>query len=413
MIIKLKWFILPIIVSGFFMLNCSRDFSTTMTPSFRSVTSVEKQLLNESEKFGFKLLKEIQSSEPDTNIFISPLSISIALGMTFNGAAGETADAIKNTVGFDGMSKSDINESYASLIALLTEVDPQTRFQIANSIWYRLGFAVEQDFIDINQNYFDAVVSGLDFASPSAVETINSWVNDKTFGNIDKIIDQINRDTVMFLINAMYFNGTWKFEFDKNLTRSDHFYKTDGSKTNCKMMKQQNDFAYYSTSDYQVIDLPYGNGQFRMTVILPEQNKSLYEFITNLNSQTLADITAGLSKAKGTLYLPKFKIGYEKNLNDVLKSLGMTVAFTAAADFSNINKEETLLISQVKHKAYVDVNEEGTEASAVTVVEIGRTSAGGEDPGFIMRVDRPFLFMIRENHSQSILFTGKIVNPGE
>ena len=399
-----------LLVASLFLLQCTRDFSVPpVKGTVRELTPLEKQVVESDNIFGLKLFQEIIKIEPDKNVFISPLSVAMALGMTYNGAAGSTEEAMRNTLEFGDMSFQEINESFKSLIALLTQLDPKVRFQIANSIWYRLGFPVEQDFIDLNKTFFDAEVRPLDFSLPGAPGVINDWVDENTNGKIKEIIDQIDPLTMMFLINAIYFKGTWTFEFDKTLTADDFFTKPDGSQVSCKMMKQENDFQYFETDDFQAVDLPYGDGQFRMTIFLPKPQKSICSFITEFSSENWMQWIGRFSKAAGSVYLPKFELEYEISLNDVLTALGMGIAFTGQADFTRINKNGNLYISQVKHKTFVKVDEEGTEAAAVTVVEISLTSVG--PTGFVMRVDRPFVFFIREHHSQTILFMGKITDP--
>ncbi|NIA28488.1 MAG: serpin family protein [Actinobacteria bacterium] len=405
--------ILLVLVLSSVSLLCTRDFSALAPDSpMRPLSQGEQKIVKASGEFGFSLFKEIQKTQKDENIFISPLSVSMALGMTLNGAANETERAMQNTLGFGGLSDEEINQSYQSLIELLADLDPKVRFQIANSIWYRLGFTVEQPFVDINKTFFNAEVNALNFNSPEAVATINSWVDSNTNGKIKKILDQIDPMTVMFLINAIYFKGTWTYEFDKKLTEDEPFYIGDTTQVTCKMMKQSNDFLYYQNDAFQAIDLPYGNSAFRMTVFLPTPGNSVDALIAQLNAQNWAEWMGQFSKQKGTLYLPKFKLKYEKVLNQVLSALGMGIAFDSGrADFTGINKNGDLYISQVRHKSFVDVYEEGTEAAAVTIVEMRTTSVGGEPPGFFMQVNRPFLFAIREQNSQTILFMGKIMNP--
>ena len=391
---------------------CNRDFSIPPiergTP--RELTTLEKQLVESDNSFGLKLFKEIAKTQVDTNIFISPLSIAMALSMTYNGSAGTTEEAMRNTLEFGNMSFQDINESFKSLIQLLTNLDPKVKFQIANSIWYRLGFSVEQDFLDVNKTYFDAEVRDLDFSSPTAPDIINAWVDENTNGKIKEIIDRINPLVVMYLINAIYFKGTWTYEFDKDLTTDDIFTKTDSSQVPCRMMNQEGNFSYLENTDFQAVDLPYGDGKFSMTILLPKPGKSIDEFIAEITTENWIQWTNAFTENAGKLYMPKFKLEYEIKLNKSLSNMGMGIAFDIRqADFSRINPNEDLFISEVKHKTFVEVDEEGTEAAAVTSVEISLTMT---DPtGFIMVVNRPFVFIIRENHSNTILFMGKVVEP--
>jgi len=261
--------------------------------------------------------------------------------------------------------------------------------------------------------YFNAMVSGLNFNDPASVRIINNWVKQNTNGKIEKILDSIEPDAVMFLINAIYFNGTWKYEFDKNHTDMDEFNLLNEEKINTEMMVQTNDYNYYSDNDLQAIELPYGDGNFNMIVLLPNEDIDINEFAEGINEENLKVWINNLSKQKGTLWLPKFKIEYERELKDYLVSLGMGVAFDSyLADFSNLYKgPEQLWIGRVFHKTFVEVDEEGTEAAAVTLVGIIRTTDSGGDHGFMMKVNRPFIFLIREKNSDCILFMGKIINP--
>ncbi len=399
--------LLAILCCWVMLVQCS-DKSTTSTPTPpRDLTAVEKGLVSSSNKFGLKLFREVVAQEKDTNIFISPLSVSMALGMTYNGANGATQEAMQNTLELQGLSLQDVNESYHSVIDLLRGLDPRVTFQIANSIWCRQGFAVESTFINLNQTYFDAVVQALDFADPSAVVTINHWVDENTNGKIDKILDDIPENMVMYLINAIYFKGTWKLKFDPTKTVAQSFYLSDGSTKTCQMMTMpETDISYLGTELFSAIDLKYGSGQYSMTILLPNSNVGLDAVIAQLTDESWQAWTEGFRPYEMVVDLPKFEIEYGTQLKDVLSALGMGIAFSDFADFTGINRNGNLTISEVKHKTYVKVDEEGTEAAAVTSVGIELTSGP-----MMFRVDRPFLFVIRESHSGTILFMGKIVDP--
>ena len=407
-----KMSLLLVILIAAAVLQCSNNPTATDRVVSRDLTASEKLLVESDNKFGLKLFKEIVKEEGDENVFISPLSVSMALGMTYNGAAGTTREAMQKTLELSGLTIEDVNKSYKSLLELLSQLDPKVRFQIANSIWYRKGMSFEKDFIELNKTYFDALVSELDFADPKAAETINGWVDENTNGKISEIVDPpINPLMVMFLINAIYFKGTWTQEFSKELTEGADFFAPDGSRRPCKLMKREDEFRYFENSDFQAIDLPYGDGDFSMVVFLPRRSTDLDFLITEFSQENWDKWMGSFSERKGTLQMPKFTLRYELELNDVLKALGMRIAFEPfVADFSNMCKtRKDLYISAVKHKTFVEVNEEGTEAAAVTSVGVAITSV---DPTlFWMRVDRPFVFAIRENRSQTLLFLGKIIEP--
>jgi serine protease inhibitor len=404
---RLTLVLLVCLCSGF--MQCSTRSVPTKHQTSRELTASERHLVESDNEFGLKLFREIIKEEKNSNVFISPLSVSMALGMTYNGANGETQKAMAEALELSGLTLQEVNESYQSLIELLRGLDPKVRFQIANSIWFRQELSFEKEFIDLNKTYFNAQVKGLNFSDPNAAKTINAWVDENTNGKIKEIVDDpIDPLLVMFLIDAIYFKGTWTYEFDENLTKDDLFTLPDGSKKACKMMTQEGEFQYFENADFQAIDLPYGDGDFSMTIFLPRPQNDIDSLITEFNQENWNRWINSFSKREGTLQLPKFTLEYELKLNEVLKALGMAVAFDPLqADFTKMYKgPDNLFISKVKHKTFAKVNEEGTEAAAVTSVEMELTSVGP-----LMRVDRPFIFMIRENKSQTILFIGKIVEP--
>jgi serine protease inhibitor len=399
-----------VMLIGIFMMPHSGVYVYAEEDSLREFSTVENNLVKAGNKFGFNIFEEIANEDKDSNVFISPLSISMALAMTYNGTDGITKQAMASTLELSDLSITDVNESYRSLIELLMNLDPQVIFQIANSIWYRQEYNVEQDFIDLNRTHFNAEVRALNFNDPDVANTINCWVDKSTNGKISEIVQPpIDPQTVMFLINAIYFKGTWTYEFDEENTQDDQFNLADGSQVPCRMMVQEKRFPYFENDDFQAIDLPYGDKKFSMTIFLPRPQVDVNTLIGKLDLEDF-DIWLGqFSRRSGTLYLPKFKIEYGLSLNRALSALGMGIAFTDKADFTRINKEGGLFISEVKHKTFIEVDEEGTEAAAVTSVGMMTTSVGPTP--FVMRLDRPFILMIRESHSNAILFMGKIMEP--
>jgi len=377
-------------------------------------SSHEISLAQSSNKFGFNIFKEIINSKhgKDKNVFISPLSISMALTMTYNGANGETKEAMAKTLELSDMSIDNVNDSYAGLIELLTHLDPDVTFEIANSIWFRQGYEIEKEFIDINHSCFHAQVRNLNFSAPDAADIINAWVDDNTSGKIKEIVSKpIDPLMVMFLINAIYFYGDWTYPFKAKDTQDDEFTLLDDAKTSCKMMHKEQSLSYFENSDFQAVNLPYGDKVFSMTVILPKPEIHIDKLTSMLNNDSWENWLSNFTKQNGSLYLPKFKLEYGLSLVDALKAMGMDIAFAPGkADFSGINEKEKLFISEVKHKTFVRVDEKGTEAAAVTSVGMMTTSLPPQ-PAFVMRVDRPFIFVISENKSQSILFMGKIIEP--
>lgn len=377
----------------------------TRSPEVRSVNS---KLVEANTKFGFKLFSEILKQDEKKNVFVSPSSIAIALSMTYNGANGETKKAMANALEFQSMTLEEINQSQRNLLANLKQANPKVQLSIANSLWAKQGIAFNPTFLQHNEQFYDAKVKTLDFNQPSATDEINSWVKDSTKGKIEKIVDRITPDHVMFLINAIYFKGAWSHEFDKKDTENRPFLLSNGNKKQVPLMKRQGNYRYYETNKFQAISLPYGDERMSMYVFLPKSN--LAEFQKNLTAENWQTWMKQFSSREGQIQLPRFKMDYEVNLKTALSALGMDIAFGDAADFSNLSRSTTK-IDEVKHKTFLEVNEEGTEAAAVTSVGIVATSIRIENEPFKMIVDRPFFCAIRDNRSGEILFMGSIVNP--
>ena len=382
----------------------------------RQLTAAERSLIQADNRFAFKLLGALAASEsPDSNLFISPLSMAMALGMAYNGAAGATADGMARALELEGLSIDEVNRSYRDLIALLRRLDPRVTFEIANAIWYDDAYAhvFRPTFIETNRTYFDAVVRALAFGDPTAAQTINGWVSDKTRGRIPTIVpDPIPDSLIMYLINAIYFKGDWTQQFDKTLTRDAPFQLRDGSSATVRMMSHGEEVSARVAwgTDVDVLDLPYGGQAYSMTVVVPRQPGEIDALVAGLTQERWDAWIAALESEPVQVLLPKFRQAYSpQTLIPVLKALGMTPAFCdeLGVDLSSIGGQPgDLCISTVAHKAFVDVNEEGTEAAAATAVGVGLTSA---PPSFA--VDRPFIFAIRENLSGAILFLGRMVRP--
>jgi serine protease inhibitor len=396
-----------------FQISC-RD-GLTQAPNeqnpLREAKQLEKKLAQSGNRFGFTIFNEIVKSEKDKNIFIAPLSISYALAMAYNGANGSTKEAIQAVLQLQRLSMQDINENYKSLMELLQNNNAQALFQIANSVWYKTGFAVESLFLENCAKYFNAEIKEMNFSSVDASSIINAWIEKNTNGKIKEIIDKnIDPQVIMYLINAIYFKGSWKYRFKENNTRDEKFYLPDGSYKICKMMNQAARYSYYENTDFQLIDLPYGTGGFSMTILLPKEVNNIDNIIAGINEDNWNSWLDNMKSDSVNLFLPKFKLEYEIELNKVLISMGMEIAFTDLADFTGINRYGGIYISKVKHKTFVDVNEEGTEAAGVTVIEFKNVSINPNEPKTV-KLNHPFIFMIREKNSGSILFSGKIIKP--
>jgi serpin B len=379
-------------------------------PIQRDPTQQELQMASAANEFGFSLFQEVVAAEDDSNVFISPLSVSFALGMTYNGAQGDTETAMRQTLGYDNLTMQEINEAYLGLMTQLTGLDPKVQMEIANSIWYREGLTVLPDFVQRNEQYFDAQVQALDFSAADAASTINDWVAQKTHDKITEIVDDpIAADLVMFLINAVYFKGTWTIQFDPAHTHDGGFTTDLGTIVQVPLMRLHDDLRCMETADFKAVDLDYGDGLFRMAVFLPKPGVSLDTIVNQMDANNWNTWMGQFSVQEAELTLPRFELEYEKSLKQMLQNMGMEIAFAAGgADFSGINGARNLFISDVKHKTYVKVDEEGTEAAAVTSVEVGITSV---PQYFTMVVNRPFIIVIHDVQTQTMLFMGKIGDP--
>jgi len=373
----------------------------------RPLTSGERTVADAANDFSFVLFRQLSAVQRDSNVFTSPLSASMALGMAMNGAVGATYDQMRTALTFGSANEGDIDGGYKGLIDLLRGLDPSVDVRIANSIWYREGFPIEPGFLDAGTRWFDAKVSGIDFADPASVNMINQWVSTATAGKIPAIVDRIDDSNVMFLINAIYFKGSWRDRFQPAQTLDATFHARAGDQP-AKLMHRTGDMHYLATPTFDAVDLPYGNAAFSMTVLLPHEGTSVEDLAASLEGKVWSSWMSQFHDADVDLYLPRFRLEWERHLNDDLQALGMHDAFVAnVADFTRMSSRgRDLFISDVLQKTYVDVNEEGTEAAAATSVGISVTSARQVVP---VRVDRPFVFVIRERLSGTILFVGKIV----
>lgn len=397
--------------------QCSRSGSSGQPAEFHNkmndLSPTEFELCNASTEFGFEVFKEIQMLEdPGENYFISPISISYGLGMLYNGATGETREEIAQALRVSGYTEQEINEGYMNIAAQLPLVDPRVEILISNSVWMQIGLPVLQTFLDVCDFYFDANNFHVDFTNPSTADLINQWAYDNTKGLIDKIVEPDDlEEIVLGLMNAVYFKGVWKAKFDPDETYEGLFHLEAGPTVTCSMMKNEGTFKYLQNSLFEAVNLPYGNGPFSMTVLLPQPQLYVDELIELLNGDDWDVWLQNMQFVNVALELPRFQFEYktEDKLKQVLKNMGMIKAFYANAELHNIIDESLgvpLWVDDVKHGAYVRVDEEGTEAAAVTIVA-GTTGHSS----FPMVVDRPFVFMIHEEVTGTMLFMGRVCEP--
>jgi serine protease inhibitor len=374
-----------------------------------NLTSDQVSLIGSGNSFAFDIFRKVlENSQESENLIISPISISSALSMTMNGANGPTLDAMLEALRITGITPSIINDSYKNLTNALLSVDKRVSISIANSVWTENNFVVKKPFINILTEFYDAESESFDVNDPSAPGKINNWIESKTNGLIKNMIDQLDNSTVMLLINAIYFKGKWESQFDKTKTIQGSFYKPDGFTSQVPMMKQISDFQVYDGDGFTLAEFPYGQGNFVMDVILPDENTGIDNVMPLITENNFAAWLNQMGDRKTDLTFPRFKYGYKKQLNDILSAMGMGIAFTDNADFSNISDID-LLISFVLHQAFIDTNEEGTEAAAATIVGIIATSTGTGP--IILNLDHPFIYIIRETTTNSILFMGRIADP--
>jgi serpin B len=387
--------------------SCNKEPDGPKQPKPINLTVKASEVISSSNGFGIDLFRVTATDEP-VNMMLSPLSASTALTMLLNGCNAQTYAQIRDMLGYESLTLDEINEAYNSLVEQLLAVDPEVELALANAVWYRQDFQVKQPFLNTMDSSYEARVGALDFSLPSAVETINGWASDNTNGKIPKVINDIGPDYVMFLMNALYFKGTWTYQFEPDQTSPAPFHLASGNTVNVDMMHNTIEVRTFSDNNMAAVELPYGRQNFAMVIILPQN--SLAAYLAGFDASDWTAITAGLDSFEDPyemyISMPKFKFEYEKYLNDQLKSLGMIDAFEPyLADLSGISDAE-IFVDFVKQNTFVDVNEEGTEAAAVTTIGIKEVSM---PPEFV--VDKPFIFAIRERTTNTLLFIGKVENP--
>lgn len=403
---KLLSLILVVLLAGLFSCESTNDVQKMERKSL-DLTKVEKDVLGGSTQFGLDLFKAVSKQEIYKNRMISPLSVSLAFGMVINGAENNTLKQIKEYMGYSGLSNDEVNQANLSLISKMANVNKSVVFDIANSVWYRQGFSIKEKFLNDNKYFYNAEISKLDFSNPSSVNTINNWVSGKTNGKIPTIIDDIDPRSVLFLINALYFKGDWMYIFDETKTKTVPFYNEDKTNavTDVKMMHLKTNFNNYVDENLVCVDIPYGDSLFSMKVIMPADGQSFNNMLYMLDKNYLSKINKEMKLGEIEVGLPRFRVSDNMELQDVLASMGITDAFTDKADFSKIT-DDFIYISKVIHKTYIDVNEKGTEAAAVTAVDFRTTSIG---QNFIF--NKPFIFIISAYGYDNVMFIGSIVNP--
>ena len=393
--------------------NGGTDVKELPDPIRITLRSAEEKMVRADQQFAFDFFANLFDEEAfteDKNFMVSPLSLSMALAMTMNGAAGETDRVMKKTLQMDDYSKTEINSYYKKLKEALLKTDPTTKLSIANAIFANRQVAVHPDFIKTNQLYYDATVQPVDFSDATTTDIINKWASDQTHGLIRKVIERTNAQDLMYLLNALYFKGMWSTGFHARNTTQRPFTYENGARKSVDMMRQTAKFNYTENQNLQLVQLPYGNQAFSMMVLLPREGKKLKDVVAAARQGDYwSGLKSGLREAEVELFLPKFKTKYSKKLNDVLTRMGMGITFTDAADFSGIS-DIPARISFVKQDTYISTDESGTEAAAVTTVGMEMTSMPTQPKKVIFNAERPFIYIIQENSTGAILFMGAVKN---
>jgi serpin B len=373
------------------------------------LSTVQQSMANVNTTFSLNLFKEVAAEKPTENLFLSPISASYALNMTLNGATGNTLTEMRNVLGLDNYTQNEVNDFYRKLTTYLQEADGETILGLANSIWIKNGFPVQTDFINVNKDNYAAEVRTADFNS-ATLRTVNQWVSDKTYGHIPNILDNISEDDVMYLINALYFDGVWKVPF--TIAPNRDFTNQDGTQSKIDMLTgDKRSDAYYADDNLQMVQLNYGNGTYSMVILLPNDDLTLQKTTALLTADNWKKWTANAGYSnKVNVKFPKLNLNYEQALIEPLEALGMKDAFDPnQANFANLTTTTGFYISKALQKMTLKVDEKGTTATASTVIIGGSTSAGpskNETVDFI--VDKPFLYAIKENSTQTILFIGSV-----
>ncbi|MGB3479823.1 MAG: serpin family protein [bacterium] len=373
-------------------------------------------LVKGNNAFALDLYAQLKTQEG--NLFLSPYSISTALAMTFSGARGTTEKQMADVLHFTLEQEQLHSEFHDLQIQLKNYVKEGIELNIANALWFQTGYNLLKDFLELTEEHYDAGLNHVDFAKDceAARRKINIWVEQKTNDKIQKLIKPgiINDLTCLVLTNAIYFKGEWVNQFEEELTQENPFYITPEITVDVPMMNQEDRFKYFESDELQVLEVPYKGDDLSMVILLPIKKDGLTELEDSVNTDRLQEWMNALAWRQVTVFFPKFTMTCEFRLGSALADMGMPIAFTGDADFSGMTGGTDLFIKKVVHKAFGDVSEEGTEAAAATgVLMEGLTSVVEPTPPTVFRADRPFIFVIRDNHSGSVLFIGRLVDPSK
>lgn len=371
------------------------------------------KLSEPTNELGAQLVTKAEPND-DGNVFVSPVSLLMALSMLQNGADGQTRDEIKDAMQVMGMDTESINRANASLLDHLQRSDEELTFMTANSIWVNDRYTLQEKFKQITQDYYLAEAQDMDITDPKSVDRMNEWVQQATGEKIDEIVQApLDDSLVMYLLNAVYFKASWSYPFNENATEDDDFKRTDGNLTKVPFMQLNEELPYLETDQFQAVSLPYGDeGKMTMDIYVPKEGQNLDDFLFSWTTENRTNWKGSFETRLGTVRLPKFQLDYEILLNDVLQELGMRQAFGEGAELSKlvVEDENPLFVSKVLQKTYLSVDEKGTEAAAVTSIAMDTVSAPMGEP-FQFTANKPFFITIRDKEADVLLFAGKIANP--
>lgn len=400
--LKVAFLLLPVVV---LTLGCVLE-----GPFSSSVSAVNEQMVRGINDFGVSLLKELWEEKKE-NIFLSPVGVEMCFAMVLRGAGGNTQREIQEVLGLSGMTEEEIHRGNQNLLRTLNRTGAKVEVHCANSLWGREGIPFYQDFLEDARRFYQAEVQVVDFGNPETIAQINQWVGRETNHRIDRILDRLSPDAILVLLNAIYFKGKWQYPFDPQQTKPLPFYSLEGEEE-LPTMWQEGKFFYFEDESLQMIRLPYGDTNFSAYILLPRTSSGIEELVPLLSAGYLEGLIERMEERQGEIYLPRFQITFERTLNQVLQELGIRDAFSKTnADFGRmLPVPPVAFVSEAKHKSYLEVNEEGTEAAAVTSVTIALTGAMPPEK-FVMRVDHPFLILIRDERNGLFLFVGVVENP--
>jgi len=387
----------------------SCDDKQSKEPEIEDIAPIKQAIIESNNSFSLDIFKQIvRNEEPEKNVFISPLSMYYALSMAGTGAANKTKDEFIELLGWENKTDEEILKSMNELYLNLKPQNIGVTLEIANSLWSRKGAPIKDIYKNQTQDYFDAEVRELDFTSPEAVDIINSWIEVKTNNKIQDMLDVISPDAIMYLINAVYFKANWKYEFKEEDTFEGQFYKTNGTSDKVDYMQQKTNLNYFSNDLFTSVKLPYADSNFYMEILVPNNSFNTDDILNQMSIENLKNWNLQYAMHEVLVTLPKFKFDFgTRNIVPELQSLRLNEAFSPNADFSPITDIQ-IYISRVLHKAFIEVNEKGSEAAAATIIEFEYTSIGNES--FSLMANKPFIFSICHEPTQSIMFLGRVEN---